>query len=262
MRTDDTRPSEVLDEWLEKYGYDKYRATGKDHKTMCYVRIANYENDEWYSFWAVAGVADNPLEALASAFELSMKRIVPVSGETFGEHTPYLEAIILMAHGEGGYCFQNPDTNEECGWDDLTDEQQQLVRESTSHNLHELLSVGERVNTRMVNIITPTGLAAEVSSFYQGQVFVERHEQWTEDGEDTQPEVRGAIDEAMLGTFTFVHLIREAVSRNKGTSIPALIETATELSNEGAGSGALAYLLKVVATGVESGLLDGLGWTD
>lgn len=261
MRTDSTRPSEVLDEWLEKYGYNKYRVTGKEHKTMCYVRIANYENDEWYSFWAVAGVSDNPLEALASAFELSMKRIVPI-GEGRGVHTPYLEAIILMTHGEGGYSFQNPDTEEDCGWEDLTDEQKQLVRENSSHNLHELLSVGERVDCRIVNIITPTGLAADVSSFYQGQVFVERHEQWTEDEEGTVPQVGGAIDEALMGTFTFVHLIREAVARDKGTSIPALIETATELSNEGAGAGALAYLLKVVATGVESGLLDGTGWTE
>lgn len=262
MTTDITRPNALLDEWLEKYGYNKYRVTGKEHKTMCYTRFAHWEDGDWCSSWAVAGVGDNPLEVLTGAFELSMKRILPKGGEELGHHTPYLDAIILMAHGEGGYQFQNPDTEEVCGWEDLTDEQKEIVREKSSHNLHELLSVGERVDCRIVNIITPTGLAADVSSFYQDQVFVERHEQWTEDGEGTMPEAGGAMEEALLGTFTFVHLIREAVARGKDTSISALIETATELCNEGAGTHALAYLLKIVATGVESGLLDSNGWTE
>lgn len=247
---DPYRPVKLLDECLDKYGLGKNRSSSPDHKTVAYFRVDEFIDMEWTPRWVLGGISENPAESLSQAFSSAM-RLMRDSHETQLETTK-VSAYALVSHGMGKCSFINTTTNEICEWDELPESDKALVEREASHDLHRKVRVGEELPTRVVNIITPTGLAADVSIWWGDEVHVETCEEWVFDGKGTVPRGGGQVDDALMGTMTFSTLVYEAIQRELPLTAEGLMKVAWETADN---AELVAHLMRVIATGVETGLL-------
>lgn len=251
----ETRPSTILDEWLVKFGMDKNRRTDAHMRHMSYVRVRDTAYGMNTSRWILGGVAGTPAEALAGSFEQAMQILRDAEG--LGVECPNVDALVLMSHGQSMYVFLDPKTGEQVSFDQMSEEGREQLR-LADEKVYQFLSESESdatVRARLVTIITESGLAADVSNWINGEVSVDRAEKWTGDGE--HPQSGGALDDALMATFTMLHLVQETIRRNYEVGFDGLVKCAMELAQATNNGEALAFLLRVIATGVESGLLHG-----
>jgi hypothetical protein len=236
-------PSELLDELQAKYGLAKYRATGDEHIAFCYLLVSEYDTkkEAWASRWRVAGTSVVP----------------PESHEANGEaaHTPFLNAIALVTHGQGRMAYQAIDNASTIvqvdGGVDGASEAEIQEAFSIDPAMAELIAKGF-VPTRVVNLISETGLVSEATIFYgDTEPLVERHEQ---DAREATPESSGVVDDALTASMTFVRLSWECLSRGHTPTIQGLMTTAGEIGTDTAeGRQMMALLLKMVSVGISNG---------
>lgn len=247
---DPYRPATLLDDCLARYGLDRNRRALEDGKFLSYFRIEEFTDMEWKSRWVLGGASEDPAESLSGAFSMSLT-IMRDSREK-NLQVSKVCAFVVVSHGTGKCVFTNSVTGEECEYFDLPEADRKAIDEVAQHDLHQRVRLHDELPTRIVNIITVTGLAADVSIWHEGEVFVERVEQWVFDGEDTVPKGGGPIDDALMGTMTFTSLVHEALRRDYDLTIEGLMKVAWETADD---PKLVAHLLKVIATGVEVGLL-------
>jgi hypothetical protein len=251
-------PSELLDELQAKYGLVKYRATGNEHIAFCYLLVSEYDTkkEAWTSRWRVAGTSIAPPESLNEG-TLEMVEIMREHHEGNGEaaHTPFLNAIALVTHGQGRMAYQaidNPSTIVQVdGGVDGASEAEIQEALSIDPAMGELIAKGF-VPTRVVNLISETGLVSEATIFYSDtEPLVERHEQ---DAREATPESSGVVDDALTQAMTFVRLTWECLSRGHAPTIQGLMDTAGEIGTDTVeGRSMLAFLLKMVSAGIANG---------
>jgi hypothetical protein len=80
-------------------------------------------------------------------------------------------------------------------------------------------------------------------------------EQWSEDGEGTVPQSNGLVDDALMGTFGFLLLLRESAERHGGLGFREVMATAEDVAKEGDPK-QLAFLLKMISDALNAGILD------
>lgn len=251
MEHDEYRPSLLLDECLAKYGLDKHRSSSKEQKVVAYVCMEEpgvFGNERR---WLLGGISESHAESLASAFSETL-RVMRESHEK-GMGVARACAYSVVTHGVGTCSFINTTTNEPCEYEELPPGDRDLIDREAQHDLHKKVRVGDELPTRIVNIITPSGLAADISIWLDGEVFVERAEEWVFDGKGTIPGGNGALDDALMGTLTFATLVQQALVMDYPLTPNGLMKVAFETSNDPSLS---AHLMRVIATGMEVGLLN------
>lgn len=254
---DEYRPRQLLDDCLAKYGLDKNRRTSPDSKCVAYLRVDEFGDFGLEPRWVLGGISESPAEALSGAFTEAF-RLMRESHES-AIHLSRVSAFVLVSHGMGRCQFLNTATNEVCEYRDLPEADRLLIAETAEHDLHLQVSMNDELPTRIVNIITPTGLAADVSIWHGDDLFVEHHEQWICDGEDTVPQAGGPVDDALMGTMTFTTLVYEAIRNGYPLNVEGLMRVARESGDDRT---LVAHLMRVIATGVEVGLLSDDDFTD
>ena len=236
------RPSELLDNWLEQYGYDKRRTTGESALHLCYLNISEWNGTDWISRWRMAGASGDVETTLRDAFNDSCEMLSEQAEQKAGDRTTLVNAILLMSHGEGFWALNHPETDEMMSWEDLTDDQK---AEAVEHDpqFEQHLNAGA-VPVRVVNIVTPEGLAGEVSMFFDGEEpKVERIEQWLLDGDDPKPQ--GMADQLLMNIFFFLVMLRTAVVENGEINTEALMKVALENADTTIGRTIAKTILKV-----------------
>lgn len=249
----ETRPSTLLDEWLVKFGMDKNRRTDEFMRHTSYFRVRDTAFGINTTRWVLGGIAGTPAEALAGTFTEAMNILNDFDG--MGSDCPNIDAVVLMSHGQSMYVFIDPTTGEQVSFEQMSREGQEKLRQE-DERVYDFLSKSESdptVRARLVTIITESGLAADVSNWLDGEVSVDRVEKWTGDGE--HPKSGGGLDDALMGTFTILHLVQETIRRGYEAGFGGLVKCATEIAEESSDTEVLAFLLRILASGLESGLL-------
>lgn len=250
MTHDELRPATVLDGWLKEFGMDKYRTTSEDAHALCYVLT----NKDGVHKWRMLGANEGGETALLEGFGEFMKLLRDDYKNNALNSTVRAEALLLVNHGHGRFAYRDPETNKDLTYDDLTDEQKGELIEYDLEGVREEFEAN--VPCRVVNLITPTGLAADVTMFSKtGKHKVERIEQWTEDGEGTNPTSGGGVDDALMSAFLFMQIAREAVADGEDMTMAGLMNTAMKHLDTREGAKLMAFLLRIVAGGVESGII-------
>ncbi len=250
MDIQELRPQEVMDNWLTTYGYDKNRTTSKESHALGYVLTLNNDVPKWRMF----GADELGEKALLGAFSETMSLLADdyKAGKT-GEDVTRIGAILLVNHGTGRHAFRNPETGEELSYEELSEEQKADLAEYAGE-VQERELEGE-IPCRVVNLITPTGLAADVSIIHPTGTIVQRVEQWLNDGEGTVPAPCGAVDDALMSTFMFMQVARQTVANGEDMSLTGMMNTAMEFGDTAGGKKLMGFLLRILAGGLEEGII-------
>jgi|694.fasta_scaffold27185_7 hypothetical protein len=251
MDIKELRPQEVMDNWLTAYGYDKNRSTSPESHSLGYVLTINEGVPKWRMF----GAEEVGEQALMGTFRESLALLSnDYKAGRFGEETTRIGAVLLVSHGTGHHAYKNPETGENLRYEELTEGQkEELAKQFEDDGVREELE-GE-VPCRIVNVITPTGLAADVSIVHKTGVVVQQIEQYLNDGEGTIPQPCGAVDDALMSTFMFMQVARECVASGEEMSFAGMLKTATELHDMQGGKQLIAFLLRILAGGLEEGII-------
>jgi hypothetical protein len=254
---DELRPMTMLNDFMATYGYDKNITTSDEHKSLCYLATETWKDGEWEKRWRLGGIADSPDRALLEAFGEGVVLLKDSHKAELGRHTTKVSAIVLMTHGSGRYAINM--TGEPSWWEDIPKEEQDELRQRLLEEgaIEELEAADEgEVPVRVANIITPFGLGAQIAMFRpsKSKPQVEHAEQWT--GEHDNPQPSGMVDEALMSSFLFLTVIYDTVRNGGSMNAEGLVENALRNSNEPNGKEMLAFVLKLVANGIESGVLD------
>lgn len=250
MTHEELRPAKVLDGWLKEFGMDKYRTTSDDAHALCYLLTKK----DGVSKWRMLGANEGGETALLEGFSEFMKLLRDDYKNNSLDDTVRANALLLVNHGQGRFAYNDPETQRPITYDELTPEQKAELIEYDIEGVREEFE--GNVPCRVVNVITPTGLAADVTMFSKsGKHRVERIEQWTEDGEGTTPTSGGGVDDALMSAFLFMQIAREAVADGEDMNMAGLMNTAMKHLDTREGAQLMAFLLRIVAGGVESGLI-------
>lgn len=250
-----TRPLDVLNCWLEEYGYDKNRKESSSEATIMYSLVREKHADgEWRNRWILSGADNDPGSTFKQTFSEMCEMYKTAHKAELASNAPRLLGLLVLSYGQGRWGIGDPDKDTHGEWESLTDEQRQLVQENDPAFMARMKH--GTVNVRIVNLITTAGLLAEVTMFYpDSEPQVEIVEQWSESESEEMPESKGAIDDALMSTFAFLQLIQEAVHRNVDFGMEGLLEVAMAHAREGDKS-MLAFILRIVATGIDGGVFD------
>lgn len=251
MTHENLRPASVLDTWLKEFGYDKYRTTSENSHALCYVLTSKGDAS---SRWRMLGADDAGEGALLEGFSEFMKMLKQDYKNESMTDTVRAQALLLVTHGTGRFAYRNSTGDKEISYDELTEDQK---AELTEYDIDELREEFEgTVPCRIVNLITPSGLAADITMFSKtGKQKVERIEQWCDDGEGTVPESGGGVDDALMSSFLFMQLAREAVASGEDMNLAGLMNVAMRNLDTREGGKLMSFLLRMVAGGVESGII-------
>lgn len=251
MKSNNTRPATLIDNWLTHYGYDKNRSTGDNAVNICYTHISEWNGIDWVSRWRLAGANESIEDTVREAFEDVCSLWREEHRKAAGDRTIKLNGILLMAHGEGRWAMADPDTGKTLHWDDLSEEQRtEALDNDPEFQLH--LKAGS-IPVRVVNIVTDEGLGGEVSMFFpdEPEPHVERHEQWVRD--DIQPEPQGRADEVLMSAFGFLLMLREVVVEGEPLNMEGLTNIAMKHSGTDMGRQVLSLLLRFASEAVADG---------
>jgi hypothetical protein len=245
------RPSEVLDHWLKEFGYDKYRTTSENAHALCYVLTSK---DSIVPKWRMFGAHEGGDGALLEGFGEFMKLLKQDHDDRALGDTIRAQALLLVTHGQGRFAYRDPDSDKEMTYDQLSDQQKADLAEYDREGVREEFE--GTVPCRIVNLITTSGLAADITMFSEtGRHKVERVEQWADDGEGTVPASHGAVDDALMSAFLFMQLAREAVADGEDMNLSGLMNVAMKRLDTREGAQLMSFLLRMVAGGVESGII-------
>lgn len=243
------RPLALLNDCLRKYGLDRNRRTSTEQRTVTYLRITDGGDEE--ARWVLGGVDDNPAVSLAQAF----RRAVGSMRNAHENDLPISEvhAYAMVVHGEGACVFENPDTGERCFFSELPPEHQDSITARASSDLHLRTQDGTKLPTRVVSLISLEGLATEISVWLDNEAHVESTEQWIHSDDDAMPVPEGEIGNALMGAMTFTQLCSECYERGYSLDVEGMMKAAWDVAGDD--KEMVAFLLRVVASGLEQGLL-------
>ena len=251
MELDEYRPMTLLTEWLSKYGYDKRRVTSEFAPQMCYAHLSEWNGKEWVSRWSMTGADGDPETTIHQSFVELCEMFRKCEG--LGSQAMKVNALVMVTHGQGVFGAEHPDTGEVVVWDDFSDDMKQRAMR-TDENIAR--QAGKPIPCRMVNIVTDSGLGADVSIFYEGQdePEVEKLEQWTGDG--VTPEPLGHVDEVLSSLFGFLYFMREVIVDGEPLTPQGLMNTAIANLGNPMGKQMMALILREMANGIANGTDD------
>lgn len=253
------RPATLLDDFIKTYAYDRNITTSDEHKSMCYLRVGKWSGTEWQYRWRLAGIANTPDEALLGAFGEGVVIMREDYKQQLKEKTSRVVGIVLLSHGTGRFAMDTHLGTKV--WADLSEEERQEMTElAEAIGEEEALEAAQEgeMPCRVVNIITPRGLGAEVAVFRKGQdkPQIERAEQWiSSDDDETNPQPQGMVDEALMSSFMFLTIIYDTVRNGHAMTTEGLLDNALSNVSKPGGREMMAFLLKMVASGIENNIL-------
>lgn len=237
------RPKDLLDGWLDRYGYRDNRIMSDDAGSACYLFVRRYDDDnEPFDEWLLAGIGADPHLALVDAF----RSVLRFSNEEYGrgKFATTIEGIVLLSFGYGVWVAET-EGGERVDLDSLDDDD--VVALAVEAGV-----VSGEVPCRVVNVITPSGLAGEVTMFRgDDEPMVEVVEQYLHDGEGTIPKPLGAVDDALIKLFTVTLMVRDVVVNDLPMNPASLITVAM---SPDFGDQARGYMMSVVGEALQKGL--------
>jgi hypothetical protein len=251
------RPATLLDDFIKTYAYDRTVSTSDHHSAMCYLRVGKWTGSEWEYRWRLGGIASTPDEALLGAFGEGVTIMREDYKAELGDNTSRIVSIVLVSHGTGRFAVETLEGSK--SWSELTPEQQaelrELAAEVDDEDSLEAAQEGE-IPVRVLNIITPRGLGAEIALFRNGhdKPQIERAEQYIS-GEGDDPKPQGMVDEALMSSFMFLTIIYDTVKNGHAMTTEGLLDNAIQNANREGGREMMAFLLKMVASGIENNIL-------
>jgi hypothetical protein len=251
------RPATLLDDFIKTYAYDRTVSTSDHHSAMCYLRVGKWTGSAWEYRWRLGGIASTPDEALLGAFGEGVTIMREDYKAELGDNTSRIVSIVLVSHGTGRFAVETLEGSK--SWSELTPEQQaelrELAAEVDDEDSLEAAQEGE-IPVRVLNIITPRGLGAEIALFRNGhdKPQIERAEQYIS-GEGDDPKPQGMVDEALMSSFMFLTIIYDTVKNGHAMTTEGLLDNAIQNANREGGREMMAFLLKMVASGIENNIL-------
>ncbi|CAB4182529.1 hypothetical protein UFOVP1083_5 [uncultured Caudovirales phage] len=251
MEVDEYRPATLLTDWLSKYGYGKNRSTGENAVQMCYAHLSEWDGSDWVSRWSMTGADGDPEITIHQSFMELCEMLKKSEGQ--GSRAMRVNALLMVTHGHGTFGAEHPDTGELMTWDNFSDDMKQKASDAEPVIARQ---AGRPIPCRMVNIITPSGLGADVSIFFDGQdePEVQTVEQWTGDG--VEPEAMGKVDEVLSQLFAFLYFLREVVVSGEPLNVDGLMTTAMNNLDNPMGKQMMALILRGIADGFANGFGD------
>jgi len=251
MELDEYRPTTMLTDWLGKYGYDKRRSTSDNATQMCYAHLSEWNGGEWVSRWSMTGADGDPETTITQSFTELCEMLKKCEG--FGSRALRVNALLMVTHGHGTFGTEHPDTGEMITWDNFTDD---MKRKASEQEPTIARQAGNPIPCRMVNVITHSGLGADVSIFYDGEAEpeVQKVEQWTGDG--VKPEPMGKVDEVLGSLFSFIYFLREVIVEGEPLTPEGLMNTAMNNLDNPMGKQMMALILHGIADGFANGFDD------
>lgn len=261
MKHATNRPAEVLNDWLNKYGYDKHRHTGKGRPSLAYVMLAESENGITTERWVNVGHAPEVDKACLEGFRDVYGRYEACAENGIvGDKVPTVKALLVVAHGEAELAVGVAGGNGPSRLDDLPEHIREQFR-AEDPDAFDRVARGA-VPTRSVSVVTPEGTATEVTMYYEAeQPLVEIHETWVGEngeGERTGSIVISPVEGALTKLFAFLTVVSHSVRDGRSTDIHDLFEAGME-HNDGSPMGRFgaALMLNMVAFGIENNLFTG-----
>jgi hypothetical protein len=244
MELEEYRPSVVLTDWLAKYGYDKRRSTSDNAVQICYAHLSEWDGGNWVSRWSMTGADSDPEVAVHQTFNELCAMLKKSEG--LGSRAMRVNALLMVTHGHGTFGAEHPETGEMITWDNFTEEMKQKASDAEPTIARQ---AGNPIPCRMVNVITASGLGADVSIFYDGEnePEIQTVEQWTGDG--ISPEPMGQVDEVLGSLFSFIYFLREVVVSGEGLNAEGLMNTAMNNLSNPMGKQMMALMLRAIADG-------------
>lgn len=247
-----TRPLDILNSWLDHYGYDRIRMSSNSEATLLYALVRERVKGEWKNRWILGGAADDPGTAFKQVFTELLTKYAQDRENELGKDSSKLLGLVALSHGEGKWGIGDPDKGDRL-WSDLSDDEQNELR--TNDPLFVDRVNNGRCPVRIVNAISETGLIAEITMFYPDQEpQVEIMEQWSEGEGKEMPESRGAIDDALMSTFAFLSVVEAMAHTNSDFSMKGMMDTAVGTAREG-DTAMMGFVLRLIASGIENGVV-------
>ena len=177
---EELRPATLLDDFIKTYAYDRTVSTSDHHSAMCYLRVGKWTGSAWEYRWRLAGIASTPDEALLGAFGEGVTIMREDYKAELGDNTSRIVSIVLVSHGTGRFAMDTHLGTKV--WADLSEEERQEMTElAEAFGEEEKLEAAQEgeIPVRILNIITPRGLGAEIALFRNGhdKPQIERAEQ-------------------------------------------------------------------------------------
>lgn len=239
MDTVEMTPTEVLDEWLDKYGHSRHRHP--DGNCLMYARYDAYDDDksDWVAKWIPLCINPSLGDAIQLGFIEAVNRMREDHEADLGERCAKLGALLVLAYGEGRI-MRNPAT----------------ASKPDSEIRADLLALTDKgtVPTRVIEVVTHRGMAGESSLFYDDTApHVEKYEIMLNDGEPTATghvKAAGALNEYIVSAFTILTILNSAVEAGSPPNILGLAEQVRDYQGTLIGKH-LADLLREFATFIE-----------
>lgn len=249
-----SRPADILDAWLAKYGEQERRARGK--KSRLYGLVCEGDSEP---SWLLLSIDGDGEKAIREGVGDLLRKMIATPGEI------ELVAFLTVNNGKAQLAPAKVENGEITRADisALTDEQlARLVEESREREGNENITL-ERVRAgevpcTAVNLICYTGLASAVTMFYPDDSIFERTEQYAE---EEVPMPLGEIDRVLMASMTFVKIIEECQERGYPVNASGLVTYAQEHAQETGETWLLGQVLRMVGQGLIEGVID-LGETD
>lgn len=269
MRTFDDevnlRPIEVLANVAARYGLSKAKTAnigGDNRPAITYALLAHPTDDpeKWEPRWHLVGVSTDALskkkdqDAIAEGYGKIHEMIL---AQPFRDVAPQPLAMVLVTHGEAEIAVGDAETGKIVTVEELPDEYK-AVMESVFGEKYADRVKGGAVPARAVAVITPEGIAVETAFGFPDSddpVFSVA-EQWIDEPGDEFPDAPGT--DALTKAFGLLIMLRGAVDEGHEPSLNGVMKYAKELVAEGApgAKAMLAFLLRLVATGMETGKIE------
>lgn len=247
------RPADILAAFLGHYGYDTRRVSSPESPASCYALVERWDETEaqWVRRWKLVSTSHEGDKSLSDSVSELLGMTITQAQES--KYPDLVAALVLLVHGKAKVAFARPGTGEPTDYDPNDPEMAKALAEYPE--MRERVLAGE-TPVRMVEVVTPEGLASELTMFYpnEPEPWVETSEQWVEDGE-TVPTPRGIVQNALTDGFTYLMLIREVIQRGHEPTLDGLVACAMEMRENGS-EGAdqfTAFVFRLLASGIEGG---------
>lgn len=244
-----SRPGDILDSWLAKYGESSRR--GKGGASRVYGLVAEGDSD---LAWLLLAIDKDGEKAIRDGVGDLLRKMIDREGEI------ELVALVTVNNGTAQLAPAAIKNGEVTRGDlaEFTDEQLATMIDQTremgggEYITVERVRAGE-VPCTAVNLIAYTGLASAVTIFYPDESVFERGEQYSE---EEVPVPMNEIDRVLMASMTFVKIVEECQERGYPVNAVGMIQYAQEHAQETGETWLLGQVLRLVGQGLVEGVIE------
>ena len=242
-------PGFLLNDFRKLYGWDKHFPSLDDFMPKTYFRIAEKVDGEWVARWRLMGIAKTGQDSLHEAFAEWVPMIHDHASKDTLFDTPRIVAIAITNYGGAVWQATSPE-GEPNDIEDLPPQIRHLARAQVAGEIDYLPMV-------VVSVVSHDGLAMAAIVGENGRVLhADEIIQSVEGSASTgNVEPQNEVDQVLCQVFGFMNLIERSVVLGNGSSMDGLFDTAMS-QPPALRKAMMSFLLRMVATGMESGMFD------